>query len=95
MNAQDDRQSVLFVRLGNGLLWLLGHAPKVLPVVVIGLVGILSWSELRAIHPRDVRAALHSLDPFWLLIAACATLLNIGVMAVSYTHLTLPTNREV
>ena len=82
MNAQDDRQSVLFVRLGNGLLWLLGHAPKVLPVVVIGLVGILSWSELRAIHPRDVRAALHSLDPFWLLIAALATLLNIGVMGL-------------
>jgi len=82
MNAQDDHQSVLFVRLGNGLLWLLGHAPKVLPVVVIGLVGILSWSELRAIHPRDVRAALHSLDPFWLLIAALATLLNIGVMGL-------------
>lgn len=82
MNAQDDHQSVLFVRLGNGLLWLLGHAPKVLPVVVIGLVGILSWSELRAIHPRDVRAALHSLDPFWLLIAAFATLLNIGVMGL-------------
>ena len=82
MNAQDDRQSVLFVRLGNGLLWLLGHAPKVLPVVVIGLVGILSWNELSAIHPRDVRAALHSLDPFWLLIAAFATLLNIGVMGL-------------
>jgi len=82
MNAQDDRQSVLFVRLGNGLLWLLGHAPKVLPVVVIGLVGILSWNELSAIHPRDVRAALHSLDPFWLLIAALATLLNIGVMGL-------------
>ena len=82
MNAQDDHQSVLFVRLGNGLLWLLGHAPKVLPVVVIGLVGILSWNELSAIHPRDVRAALHSLDPFWLLIAAFATLLNIGVMGL-------------
>lgn len=82
MNAQDDQQSVLFVRLRNGLLWLLGHAPKVLPVVVIGLVGILSWDELRAIHPRAVRAALHSLDPFWLLIAAFATLLNIGVMGL-------------
>ena len=61
-----------FARLGNGLLWLLGHAPKILPVVVIGLVGLLSWNALRAIHPREVRAAFHALDPFWLLVAAPA-----------------------
>ena len=80
--ASGPYQSALFVRLGNGLLWLVGHAPKVLPVVVIGLVGILSWNEIRAIHPREVRASLHTLDRAWLLIAALATLLNIGVMGL-------------
>ena len=47
----------LFARIGNGLLWLVGHAPKILPVVVIGLIAALSWNALRAIHPRDVRVA--------------------------------------
>ena len=28
----------LFARIGNGLLWLVGHAPKILPVVVISLI---------------------------------------------------------
>jgi len=69
-------------RGGNALLWVLGNAPKVLPVVVVGLVGLLSWSALRSIHPREVRAALHALDPFWLGVATLATLLNIGVMGL-------------
>ncbi len=72
----------LFARLGNGLLWLLGHATKILPVLVIGLVTIVSWHELKAIRPREVRAAFHALDPFWLMVAAGATLLNIGVMGL-------------
>ena len=66
----------------NGLLWLLGHAPKILPVVVIGLVALFSWTALREIHPRDVRTALHALDSQWLAIAAFATLVNIGVMGL-------------
>ena len=49
---------------------------------LIGIVGILSWSSLRAIHPRDVRTALHGLDSTWLAIAALATLLNIAVMGL-------------
>jgi phosphatidylglycerol lysyltransferase len=72
----------LFARAGNGLLWLLGHAPKILPALVIGLVAALSWHALRAIHPREVRAAFHGLDSFWLLVAAGATVLNIGVMGL-------------
>ena len=71
-----------FARLGNSLLWLLGHAPKILPILVISLVGVLSWNALRAIHPHEVRAAFHGLDSFWLMIAAGATLLNIGVMGL-------------
>jgi phosphatidylglycerol lysyltransferase len=80
--AAEVDHSGLFARLGNGLLWLVGHAPKILPVLVIGLIGILSWSALRGIHPREVRTAFHGLDPFWLSIAALATLLNIGVMGL-------------
>jgi phosphatidylglycerol lysyltransferase len=80
--AAGDDQSILFLRLENALLWLVGHASKILPAVVIGLVVLLSWSALRAIHPREVRAALHGLDSFWLAVAAAATLLNIGVMGL-------------
>ncbi len=75
-------QPGLFARVGNGLLWLVGHAPKILPVVVIGLVAALSWNALRAIHPREVRGAFHQLDSFWLLVAAGATLANIAVMGL-------------
>jgi phosphatidylglycerol lysyltransferase len=71
-----------FARVGNGLLWLVGHAPKILPALVIGVVSLLSWDALRAIHPREVRVAFHALDSFWLLVAAGATLLNIGVMGL-------------
>ncbi len=72
----------LFARIGNGLLWLVGHAQKILPVVVIGVISALSWNALRAIHPRDVRIAFHGLDSFWMTVAAGATLLNIGVMGL-------------
>jgi phosphatidylglycerol lysyltransferase len=78
----EPEHSGFFARAGNGLLWLLGHAPKILPVAVIGVVGLLSWSELRTIHPGEVRGAFHRLDSAWLAIAALATLLNIGVMGL-------------
>jgi phosphatidylglycerol lysyltransferase len=74
--------SGFIARVGNALVWLLGHAPKILPGLVIGLVVVVSWTELRAIHPREVRLAFHALQPFWLIVAALATALNIGVMGL-------------
>ena len=72
----------LFGRAGTGLVWLIGHAPKILPFAVIALVVAASWQALRGIHPREVRTALHGLDSFWLVAAAGATLLNIAVMGL-------------
>ncbi len=74
--------SEVVVRVENALVWLLGHAPKVLPVVVIALVVFLSWTDLRQIHPREVRLAFHGLDSWWVAIAVLATLLNVGVMGL-------------
>jgi phosphatidylglycerol lysyltransferase len=80
--ADRARSSGVVVGAENALVWLLGHAPKVLPFVVIALVVALSWSDLRQIHPREVRQAFHALDSWWVAIAVLATLLNVGVMGL-------------
>lgn len=64
------------------ILWLIGHARTVLPLLIITVVVAAAWGPLREIHPRQVRDALHAFDSFWLSIAALATLLNIGVMGL-------------
>jgi phosphatidylglycerol lysyltransferase len=63
-------------------LWLVGHASRFLPFLVIAGVVAISWGPLRRIHPRDVRAALGSLDSSWLALAALATAANIAVMGL-------------
>jgi phosphatidylglycerol lysyltransferase len=75
-------RSGLIADVGNTLVWLLGHAPRILPGLVIGLVGLVSWNELRSIHPREVRLAFHALDPFWLILAGLSTACNIAVMGL-------------
>jgi hypothetical protein len=72
----------VLARVETAALWLVGNAPKILPFLVIAIVVALSWKDLREIHPRDVRAALHVLDSWWMAIAVFATLLNIGVMGL-------------
>src|SRR5512133_332775 len=63
-------------------LWLVGHAPRFLPFVVIAGVIALSWGALRQIHPHQVGAALALLDSSWLALAALATAANIAVMGL-------------
>ncbi len=63
-------------------LWLVGHASWFLPFLVIAVVIAVSWGPLRQIHPREVRAALQSLDSSWLALAAIATAANIAVMGL-------------
>jgi len=63
-------------------LWLVGHAPRFLPFLVIGSVVVLSWRPLREIHPTEVRNALRLLDSSWLALAALATAANIAVMGL-------------
>lgn len=69
-------------KLATLLLWLVGHARRVLPIIVIALAVGLSWGALREIHPGQVRQALRAFDPLWLAAASVATLLNIGVMGL-------------
>jgi phosphatidylglycerol lysyltransferase len=63
-------------------LWLVGHAPRFLPFLVIAVVVAISWGPLRQIHPREVRTALQLLDSSWLALAALATVANIAVMGL-------------
>jgi len=46
----------------NGSLWMLGHASRVWPFVVIAVVLSLSWQAVRQIHPREFSEAIHGLD---------------------------------
>jgi phosphatidylglycerol lysyltransferase len=66
----------------TGLLWLIGHVSRFLPVLVIGVVLALTWNTLRQVHPRDVTAALRAMSAAWLAVAAAITVLNIGVMGL-------------
>ena len=63
-------------------LWLVGHATKFLPFLVIAVVVAISWQALRQIHPGEVRGALNALDSSWLALAALATAANIAVMGL-------------
>jgi phosphatidylglycerol lysyltransferase len=74
----------------NGSLWMLGHASKVWPFVVIAVVLSLSWEAVRQIHPRDFAEAFHTLDVPWMVVAGLLTVVNIGAMGlydvVAFSH---------
>jgi phosphatidylglycerol lysyltransferase len=71
-------------------VWLLGHAPRFVPVLVLGVVVDLTWQALRDVHPRVVVGALREMDAWWLAAALAVTLVNIGVMGcydlVAFAH---------
>src|SRR3954471_156862 len=75
-------RSRLTSRVETALVWLLGHATRVWPFIVFGVVVAVSWHALREIPPRQFRAALHTLDPQWLGVAALCTIANIGAMGL-------------
>jgi len=66
----------------NGTLWMVGHASRVWPFVVIAVVLSLSWQAVRQIHPRAFSQAIHALDVPWLVIAGLVTIVNIGAMGL-------------
>src|SRR5690349_18527907 len=91
----DERQRPRIIAgLENAALWLIGHATKVWPFVVFGLVVALSWQALREIHPRDFAGALHALDAPWLSAATLFTLINVAAMGfydvVAFRHTRSP-----
>ena len=82
MPPQDRTRFRLIATLENSGLWLLGHAVKVWPFVVIAGVLAFSWAAVRQIHPRDFSTAFHALDRSWIGVAAMLTALNIGAMGL-------------
>jgi phosphatidylglycerol lysyltransferase len=81
-------------QIKNGALWLLGHASRFVPILVLAVVGLLTWEALRQVHPRDVVIALRGMQPWWITAAAAITLLNIAVMGlydvVAFRHTRAP-----
>ncbi len=69
-------------RLEGLALWILSHGSSVWPPIAIVLVLWLTWHTLRDIHIREVRAALETLDPFWIWAACACTALNVAVMGL-------------
>ncbi len=63
-------------------IWLVGHASAIWPFLLVGTMLALSWSALREIHPRQVRAAFHALDLRWMAGAAVLTAINVAVMGL-------------
>src|SRR5439155_13500730 len=69
-------------RVKTGAVWLIGHASRFVPLLVIGAVVALTWQTLRQVHPRDIAAGLRTMSWAWLLIAAAVTVVNVGVMGL-------------
>ncbi|HEX3702030.1 MAG TPA: bifunctional lysylphosphatidylglycerol flippase/synthetase MprF [Vicinamibacterales bacterium] len=66
----------------TGMVWIVGHASRFLPVAIVAVVGALTWQAVRQVHPRDVVMVLHGMQAPWLIAAAVLTVLNIGVMGL-------------
>jgi phosphatidylglycerol lysyltransferase len=66
----------------TGVVWLIGHATRFLPILVLGVVVVATWQALREIHPREVLAALRGMQAPWLFAAGLVTVANIGVMGL-------------
>src|SRR6266550_5587524 len=88
------RRSRVVTQLEVGAMWMLGHLSRLWPFLVFATVLTLSWGPLTQISARDFRAALRSLDPAWLGVAAAITITNIGVMGlydiIAFRHTRAP-----
>lgn len=82
MIERTDTSPDLLSRLKSGGVWLVGHASRFLPVVVLTIVVALTWQALREVHPRDVAGALRAIQGTWTAIAVVLTLVNIAVMGL-------------
>jgi phosphatidylglycerol lysyltransferase len=63
-------------------IWFFANARWIWPLIVVAAVFAVSWTDLRSIHLSEVRNALHSQDPRWLLPAVIFTLINLAVMGL-------------
>jgi phosphatidylglycerol lysyltransferase len=69
-------------RIKAAIVWLIGHASRFVPVIVIGLVVALTWHTLRQVHPRDIAAAMRTMSWAWVMLAAAITVANVCVMGL-------------
>ncbi len=63
-------------------VWVLANGGAIWPFVIFAAVLLLSWSELRQIHPGAVRHALRAFDARWIVMACVITVANIAVMGL-------------
>ena len=82
MTSQPDAPRDVASSIKTGGLWLIGHASRFLPVLIIAAVVALTWQTLRQVHPQAVVQQLHAISPPWLTLAAAITALNIAVMGL-------------
>ena len=68
--------------MNRSIVWLIGHASRFVPVLVVGVVVALTWHTLRQVHPRDITAAMRTMSSAWLTVAAAITVVNVGVMGL-------------
>src|SRR6185295_18406467 len=61
-------------------LRVLGSAGRWWPIVLVGAVAFLGWTELRRVDLNLVRESLHNLSAPWLLVASALTVLNLGLL---------------
>ncbi len=76
----------------TGVVWLIGHASRFAPLLVIGVVIALTWQTLGQVHPRDIAATLRAMSWAWLFVAAAVTVANIVVMGL-YDVIAFPHTR--
>jgi len=63
-------------------LRLLASLGRFWPFLLLAGIAFLGWEDLRRLDLAAVRAALHVLDPQWLLIAAGLTVLNLALFGL-------------
>ncbi|MBZ5498090.1 MAG: bifunctional lysylphosphatidylglycerol flippase/synthetase MprF [Acidobacteriia bacterium] len=64
------------------VLWLLANARWIWPLVVIAVIFMVTWSDLRTIHYRQVQHALHRIELSWLTWVWGLTIANLAVMGL-------------
>ncbi len=82
MSTRSDAPRDVVSGIKTGGVWLIGHASRFVPALVILALLALTWQTLSQVHPHDVLERLHAISAGWLIGAAAITLLNIGVMGL-------------
>src|SRR5512143_1534433 len=64
------------------VLWLIGNARWLWPIVVIGIIFMVARSALRDIEYHTVRHAIRQMDTSWVILTGLLTIANLAVMGM-------------